>query len=136
MTDRERFLACLLGQPVDRPPYWIFWGRGSSGLCSAIAQAGRIKHAANKVKNIRTSSFFLRLAALICFASSCRAIAFNCRAHGGPPGTPNAGNDDPIPSAVTRRKALLTVSASLLYKTEAASVKRPNKRPNKTPIRR
>lgn len=26
MTDRERFLACLLGRPVDRPPYWIFWG--------------------------------------------------------------------------------------------------------------
>ena len=26
MTDRERFLACLLGKPVDRPPYWLFWG--------------------------------------------------------------------------------------------------------------
>jgi len=26
MTDRERFLACLLGEPVDRPPYWLFWG--------------------------------------------------------------------------------------------------------------
>ncbi|MEW6756302.1 MAG: uroporphyrinogen decarboxylase family protein [Candidatus Latescibacterota bacterium] len=26
MTHRERFLACLLGEPVDRPPYWIFWG--------------------------------------------------------------------------------------------------------------
>ena len=25
MTDRERFLACLLGEPVDRPPYWLFW---------------------------------------------------------------------------------------------------------------
>ena len=26
MTERERFLACLLGKPVDRPPYWLFWG--------------------------------------------------------------------------------------------------------------
>lgn len=26
MTDRERFLACLRGDPVDRPPYWLFWG--------------------------------------------------------------------------------------------------------------
>ena len=25
MTDRERFLACILGEPVDRPPYWLFW---------------------------------------------------------------------------------------------------------------
>ncbi len=25
MTDRERFVACLLGEPVDRPPYWLFW---------------------------------------------------------------------------------------------------------------
>ncbi|NLE44246.1 MAG: hypothetical protein GX620_05960 [Chloroflexi bacterium] len=26
MTDRERFVACVLGEPVDRPPYWLFWG--------------------------------------------------------------------------------------------------------------
>lgn len=26
MTDRERFVACLTGQPVDRPPFWLFWG--------------------------------------------------------------------------------------------------------------
>jgi uroporphyrinogen decarboxylase len=26
MNDRERFLACVLGQPTDRPPYWLFWG--------------------------------------------------------------------------------------------------------------
>lgn len=25
MTDRERFLRCILGDPVDRPPYWLFW---------------------------------------------------------------------------------------------------------------
>ena len=25
MTDRERFLACLLGEKVDRAPYWLFW---------------------------------------------------------------------------------------------------------------
>lgn len=25
MTDRERYLACVLGQPVDRPPYWLYW---------------------------------------------------------------------------------------------------------------
>jgi uroporphyrinogen decarboxylase len=25
MTDRERFVNCLLGRPVDRPPYWLFW---------------------------------------------------------------------------------------------------------------
>ena len=25
MNHRERFLACLLGEPVDRPPYWLFW---------------------------------------------------------------------------------------------------------------
>ena len=25
MNDRERFIAAVLGQPVDRPPYWLFW---------------------------------------------------------------------------------------------------------------
>ena len=25
MTDRERFLGCVLGEAVDRPPYWLFW---------------------------------------------------------------------------------------------------------------
>ena len=25
MNDRERFLATVLGEPVDRPPYWLFW---------------------------------------------------------------------------------------------------------------
>ena len=26
MNDRERFVACITGQPVDRPPFWLFWG--------------------------------------------------------------------------------------------------------------
>ncbi len=26
MDDRERFLACMTGRPVDRPPYWLVWG--------------------------------------------------------------------------------------------------------------
>ncbi len=26
MNDRERFVASVLGEPVDRPPYWLFWG--------------------------------------------------------------------------------------------------------------
>src|SRR5690349_5005842 len=26
MNDRERFIACVLGKPVDRAPYWLFWG--------------------------------------------------------------------------------------------------------------
>ena len=26
MNDRERFVSYLLGEPVDRPPYWLFWG--------------------------------------------------------------------------------------------------------------
>ncbi|MBP8128319.1 MAG: hypothetical protein KA184_01975 [Candidatus Hydrogenedentes bacterium] len=26
MTDRERFVACVLGEPVDRVPYWLAWG--------------------------------------------------------------------------------------------------------------
>lgn len=26
MNDRERFVACLTGEPVDRPPFWLFWG--------------------------------------------------------------------------------------------------------------
>jgi len=25
MTDRERFVRCVLGEPVDRPPFWLFW---------------------------------------------------------------------------------------------------------------
>ena len=25
MNDRERFIACMLGEPVDRPPYWLLW---------------------------------------------------------------------------------------------------------------
>ena len=25
MTDRERYLDCVLGKPVDRPPYWLYW---------------------------------------------------------------------------------------------------------------
>ena len=26
MNDRERFVACLTGQPLDRPPHWVHWG--------------------------------------------------------------------------------------------------------------
>ncbi len=26
MNDRERFVACVLGESVDRPPFWLFWG--------------------------------------------------------------------------------------------------------------
>lgn len=26
MNDRERFVACVLGEPVDRPPFWLMWG--------------------------------------------------------------------------------------------------------------
>jgi len=26
LTTRERFIRCALGQPVDRPPFWLFWG--------------------------------------------------------------------------------------------------------------
>ncbi len=26
MTHRERFLNCVLGEPVDRVPFWLFWG--------------------------------------------------------------------------------------------------------------
>ena len=25
MTDRERFVNCVLGREVDRPPFWLFW---------------------------------------------------------------------------------------------------------------
>ena len=25
MNDRERFVAYLLGEAVDRPPYWLYW---------------------------------------------------------------------------------------------------------------
>jgi uroporphyrinogen-III decarboxylase len=25
VTDRERFVACIPGEPVDRPPYCLFW---------------------------------------------------------------------------------------------------------------
>ena len=25
MNDRERFVACVLGEPVDRPPFWLNW---------------------------------------------------------------------------------------------------------------
>ncbi len=30
MDDRERFVACMLGEPVDRPPYWLCWGPWST----------------------------------------------------------------------------------------------------------
>jgi len=26
MTDRDRFVRCVLGEEVDRPPFWLFWG--------------------------------------------------------------------------------------------------------------
>ena len=26
MNDRERLIACVKGLPVDRPPYYLFWG--------------------------------------------------------------------------------------------------------------
>ncbi len=25
MDDRQRFIACVRGEPVDRPPFWLFW---------------------------------------------------------------------------------------------------------------
>jgi uroporphyrinogen decarboxylase len=30
MNDRERFIACVLGEPVDRPPYWLNWSPWAS----------------------------------------------------------------------------------------------------------
>ena len=30
MNDRERFVACVLGEPLDRPPFWLFWGPWST----------------------------------------------------------------------------------------------------------
>jgi uroporphyrinogen-III decarboxylase len=30
MNDRERFVATVLGEPVDRPPYWLNWGPWAS----------------------------------------------------------------------------------------------------------
>ncbi len=30
MNDRERFIACVQGKPVDRPPYWLIWGPWST----------------------------------------------------------------------------------------------------------
>ena len=32
MNDRERFIAAVLGQPVDRPPFWLFWGPWATTL--------------------------------------------------------------------------------------------------------
>ncbi|OQA41871.1 MAG: hypothetical protein BWY52_02434 [Chloroflexi bacterium ADurb.Bin325] len=26
MNDRERFVNYMIGRPVDRPPFWLFWG--------------------------------------------------------------------------------------------------------------
>jgi hypothetical protein len=26
VNDRERFVACVLGEPVDRPSFWLYWG--------------------------------------------------------------------------------------------------------------
>ena len=26
MNDRQRFIACILGEPVDRPPFYLLWG--------------------------------------------------------------------------------------------------------------
>jgi len=26
MTDRDRFVRCVLGEPVDRVPFWLWWG--------------------------------------------------------------------------------------------------------------
>ena len=30
MKDNDRFVSCLLGEPVDRAPYWVFWGPWST----------------------------------------------------------------------------------------------------------
>ena len=30
MNDRERFVACVLGEPTDRPIYWLHWGPWST----------------------------------------------------------------------------------------------------------
>lgn len=56
MNNRERFVACLLGEPVDRPPYWIFWepwGRttwdrwGREGKPGAIKDTETLRTALN-----------------------------------------------------------------------------------------
>ena len=26
MNDRERFIKCILGEKIDRPPFWLYWG--------------------------------------------------------------------------------------------------------------
>jgi hypothetical protein len=30
MNDRERLIACVLGEPIDRPPYMLYWGPWST----------------------------------------------------------------------------------------------------------
>jgi hypothetical protein len=31
MTDRDRLIATILGQPTDRPPYWLYWSPWETG---------------------------------------------------------------------------------------------------------
>ena len=31
MTDRDRLIATILGQPTDRPPYWLYWAPWETG---------------------------------------------------------------------------------------------------------
>ena len=41
MNDRERFVACLTGEAVDRPPYWLYWGPWGDTTWERWAQDGK-----------------------------------------------------------------------------------------------
>jgi uroporphyrinogen decarboxylase len=46
ITPRARFLDAVLGRPVDRPPYWLFWGVWARAW-DYWAQTGKPEHIAN-----------------------------------------------------------------------------------------
>jgi len=53
MNDRERFVACVLGEPVDRPPFWLFWGPWGTTFQRWIDEGMPSHYAVRLVKAVR-----------------------------------------------------------------------------------
>jgi hypothetical protein len=50
MTDRERFVNCVLGKPVDRVPFWLFWGPWGR-TWKRWEREGKPQEVANRIMN-------------------------------------------------------------------------------------
>ena len=61
MTDRERFVNCVLGRDVDRPPFWLFWSPWGRALPLRLRSGQALGYPVPALRASPKSSAFSRL---------------------------------------------------------------------------